>query len=140
MVTLHTSISNHPDDLARVRDMVSQLEHRCNLPAEVVFDVNVVLDEVLSNIFKYAYSDTARHEIGVRLSASDVLIEIAIEDDGDAFDPSGQRTPDLSQPLAERPEGGLGLHFVRNLMDEVRYKREKNRNSLILKKNFNATN
>lgn len=136
MVTLQTTITNAPDDLAQVRDMVSRLERAQPLPAEVVFDINVVLDEVLSNILKYAYADGNRHHISVKLAASAAAIDINIVDDGVPFDPLTQPAPDLSLPLAERPIGGLGLHFVRNLVDEVRYERKNSRNHLFLKKNL----
>lgn len=134
MLTLQTTIKNRLDDLAGVRALVCELERTQGLPRTVVFDINVVLDEVLSNIFKYAYADSAKHDIHVTLTADNAVIEIAIDDDGNAFNPSLQPEPDLSLPLSQRPEGGLGVHFVRKLMDEVRYKRENERNYLILKK------
>jgi anti-sigma regulatory factor (Ser/Thr protein kinase) len=134
MATLQTTIRNKIGDLESVRDLVSRFERCCGLPAEIVFDINVVLDELLSNIINYGYADDAPHEICIRLSASDAMIEIAIEDDGKPFDPLAAPEPDLTLPLAQRPIGGLGLHFVRQLMDEVTYKRENNHNYLFLHK------
>ena len=136
MVTLQKTIGNKLGDLEFVRNLVFALERACALTPEMVFDINVVLDELLSNIIKYGYSDDAAHEIRVKLSATDTAVEIVIEDDGKAFDPFAVSEPDLSLPLAERPVGGLGVHFVRKLMDEVQYKRENNRNLLFLKKNI----
>ena len=138
MVTLQKTIRNRIGDLVGVRDTVSTLERASNLPAEMVFDINVVLDELLSNIIHYGYSDDALHEIRITLSANDTMVEIGIEDDGKAFDPLAAPEPDLSLPLAERPIGGLGLHFVRRLMDDVQYKRENNHNYMFLKKNFKS--
>jgi len=138
MVTFQTTVDSKSGDLGGVRDMVSALDRACGLPAEVVFDINVVLDELISNIIKYGYSDDAAHEIHVKLSASDTAVEIGIEDDGKAFDPFALPEPDLSLPLAERPVGGLGVHFVRKLMNDVKYKHENNRNYMFLKKNFNS--
>jgi anti-sigma regulatory factor (Ser/Thr protein kinase) len=134
MVTLQTTVNSKVGDLQRVRDMVSTLERERALPPAMVFDLYVVLDEVISNILKYGYADDAAHEIHVKLSANDVAVEIAIEDDGREFDPFVVTTPDLRLPLAERPLGGLGLHFVHNLMDDVKYVRENNRNTMVLKK------
>ena len=136
MVTLQTTIRNKIGDLDGVRDRVSALERACNLPVALVFDINVVLDELLSNIIHYGYSDDAMHEIHITLSATDAAVEIGIEDDGRAFDPLATPEPDLALPLAQRPIGGLGLHFVRKLMDDVRYKRENNHNYMFLKKNL----
>lgn len=134
MVTLQTTISSKAGDLTAVRDMVAVLERERDLPPALVFDLYVVLDEVISNVLKYAYADDAAHEIRITLSATDKAVQIAIEDDGRAYDPLAIATPDLSLPLAERPLGGLGLHFVRHLIDEVTYKRESDRNYLILNK------
>ncbi len=134
MTTLHTTVDSKSGDLKRVRDMVSALERAHALSAEVVFDLNVVLDELISNIIKYAYTDDAPHEIRVSLSAAGGVVEVGIEDDGKAFDPFAAPEPDLTLPLSERPIGGLGVHFVRKLMNEIKYKREDGRNILFLKK------
>jgi len=121
-----------------VRDMVGALERARDLPEDVVFALNVVLDELISNIVKYGYTDDAAHDIHVKLSATDSLVEIGIEDDGKAFDPFAAPEPDLSLPLEQRPVGGLGLHFVRKLMDDIKYKRENNRNYMFLNKKFKS--
>ena len=136
MVTFQTTVDSKSGDLEGVRGMVSALERSRSLTPEVVFDINVVLDELISNIIKYGYSDDGAHEICVKLSATDTAVEIGIEDDGRAFDPFASPEPDLSLPLAERPVGGLGLHFVRKLMDDIEYKRENNHNYMFLKKNL----
>lgn len=136
MVTLQKTIRNKLGDLERVRDLVSALERARNLPAALVFDLNVVFDELLSNIINYGYAGDESHEIRITLSATATAIEIRIEDDGKAFDPFALPEPDLTLPLAQRPVGGLGMHFVRKLMDEVRYTRENNINYLFLKKNL----
>lgn len=115
---------------------MSALEDAHGLPAEVVFDIRVVLDELISNIVKYGYSDSSVHDIHVTLSADETAVRINIEDDGKAFDPFTLPGPDLSLPLEQRPVGGLGLHFVRKLMDTVEYKRDKNHNYMFLKKNY----
>lgn len=137
MFTLQTTLSSKAGDLQDVRDMVSALERERNLPPALVFDLYVVLDEVLSNILKYGYDDDAAHQIRVKLSASDAVVAIAIVDDGREYDPFASPAPDPALRLAERPLGGLGLHFVRSLMDEVKYRRENNRNHLFLNKKIN---
>lgn len=134
MVTLKKTIQNRIGELDGVRDLVSALEQACALPEKIVFDLNVVLDELLSNIIKYGYADSAVHEIHLTLSASDTAVEIGIEDDGKSFNPLTLPEPDLNLSIAERPIGGLGIHFVRKLMDKVAYHRGNDRNYLFLKK------
>ena len=108
MLMLQTTNNASAADLQRARDMVAVLERERHLPAALVFDLYVVLDEMLSNIFKYGYADDAAHDIRVRLRASDAAVEIAIEDDGRAYDPfakRGQRAPHASGHAPQRLRG-----------------------------------
>ncbi len=136
MATLQTTIRGKVGNLEAVHDLVSALQRAHDLPPELVFDINVVLDELLSNIIKYGCAGEAEPEIHVRLSATPAAVEIGIEDDGKAFDPLAAPAPDLTLPLSERPIGGLGLYFVRQLMDEVKYQRKNDHNHMFLKKNL----
>ena len=99
-------------------------EERCS-------DLELALEESLVNICTYAYPDEAGT---VRISSRpehDRLI-VGIEDKGIAFSPVKAAAPDLSADLPDRKIGGLGVHLVRSLMDEVRYRREADRNLLEL--------
>ncbi|HSM98714.1 MAG TPA: ATP-binding protein [Gallionella sp.] len=137
MTAVEAIIASAPDDLARARQLVADLAAAENLPAEAVFDLNVILDEVLSNITKYGYDDNRRHEIRLRMAVADGVLEVEIEDDARPFNPLTLPAPDLSLPLAERPVGGLGWHFVRSLVNEAEYARVANHNRLILRKSLN---
>lgn len=136
MTTVEITIRNRLDDVARVRDLVATLATTHKLPTNVVFDMNVALDEVLSNIVKYGYPDDTIHEIRVALTVSHDTLVAEIDDDGRPFDLTTVPAPDPGVPLAERKIGGLGIHFVRKLMSEVTYSRVAGRNRLILKKPF----
>ncbi|HZT51308.1 MAG TPA: ATP-binding protein [Stellaceae bacterium] len=85
----------------------------------------VALEELVSNLVKYGYDDPGpRGTVAVTLRLADRRLKLEIVDDGRPFDPFAQAPPDLDAPLEERPVGGLGLHLVRRLMDEARYRRE----------------
>lgn len=131
---LETTIVNRPSEVARVAILIDRLGAEHHLAPEVLADMQVALDEVLTNIISYAYSDKAEHEICIRFQVSDDMLEAVIEDDGVPFDPLTSPAPDLRAPLHERLVGGIGLHFVRNLMSEVTYDRIGDRNRLVLKK------
>jgi len=62
-----------------------------------------------------------------------------VEDDGKPFDPLQAPPPDLSLPLERRPIGGLGIHLIRNLMDEVSYARVGGRNVLKMVKHLSSS-
>ena len=136
MRTVETTIANRRDDLVRVTKIVEDLAATYHLARDVVADVNVALDEVLTNILAYGYDDDEIHEIRIRFSLDEEVIEVEVVDDGRPFDPTALPRPDLNAPLRDRPLGGLGMHFVRNLMSEVSYARAGDYNRLLLKKSL----
>ena len=133
MSTVETSILNKIRDLARMPEVVAQLAEEQGLSEDVVFGMNVALDEMLSNIIKYGYTDDAIHEIRIRLSVADRMLIAEIEDDGQPFDPCAAAPVDVDAPMEERKVGGLGIHIVRQLMAEVGYARVDGRNRLVMK-------
>jgi serine/threonine-protein kinase RsbW len=134
MKTVDTTIVNRRSELARVASLVDELAAANDLERAVLADIQVALDEVLSNIIDHGFADEQVHEIRVRLRLDHGVLEATIEDDGKPFDLRAHPTPDLNAPLRRRRVGGLGIHFVRNLMTEVRYGRVKGRNRLVLRK------
>ena len=134
MSTAETTIVNRLDELARVTGLVDQLAVAHRLSPDVVADMNVALDEILSNIITHAYADDGVHEIRIRLTVYDDVLVAEVEDDGRPFDPVKASPPKPGASLRERSIGGLGIHFVKNLMTEVTYSRTRDRNHLLLKK------
>jgi anti-sigma regulatory factor (Ser/Thr protein kinase) len=95
-------------------------------------EVELAMEEILVNIFHYAYPD---REGEVELSClpdggGQVLVEVA--DQGVPFDPLSRRDPDLQTGIEERNIGGLGVFFLKRLIPAVRYRREGERNILTL--------
>lgn len=133
---LETTIVNRPSEVARVANLIDKFGAEHHLAREVLADIQVALDEVLTNIISYAYNDNAEHEIRIRFQVSGDLLEAVIEDDGVPFDPLTSPAPELRAPLHKRRVGGVGLHFVRNLMSEVIYDRVGDRNRLVLRKHL----
>jgi len=134
------TLRNDLAELEGVSDEVEAFGQTHQVPARAVFDVNLCLDEVLTNIISYAYDDGAAHEIIVRLSVNEGSpatqssreLRIEIEDDGRAFNPLAVEQPELSGPAEERPIGGLGLRLVRKLMTGLEYRRSDGKNVLLM--------
>ena len=127
------------NDLAAMAGLAEAVErfgaaHR--LPPHILNALQVAVDEVVTNAITHGYAPGARGEIAVRLRRRPDAILLEIEDDGVPFDPLQAPPPNLGLPAEERPIGGLGIHFVRNLMDKVSYARRNGRNLLKLEKNF----
>lgn len=94
--------------------------------------MNLALDEVLSNIVKYAYNAGRHGSIDVELGYAHGRLTAIVEDTGIPFDPLKFRRPDNVGPLSERKQGGLGILFVKRLVDSVLYDRTGGRNKLTL--------
>ncbi len=98
-----------------------------------IYAANLVLEEMATNIVKYGYDDLARHKIQAVLRVDGDLATIVLEDDGHAFNPLAAPPPDIGQPLAKRPIGGLGIHLARRMADSMQYRRDNGRNILTIK-------
>lgn len=99
--------------------------------------LNMVLDDLLNNVVQYAFpNDSTEHTIEVEGEVRDECVVLTIKDDGIPFNPLTVATPDLSRLLHEREIGGLGIHLVRSMFDEVTYHRNVGRNVLTVKKKF----
>jgi anti-sigma regulatory factor (Ser/Thr protein kinase) len=102
----------------------------------VAGEIRLMAEEALTNVMKYGYETSERPsilaEVHVALEARDVVLEI--RDGGTAFDPLSQPSPDLDVLPETRNEGGLGIHLLRSLADDVLYRREGDANVLSLKK------
>lgn len=129
-------ITSERGELARVREGVDRFAAAHGVPSTVLADLQVSLDEVLSNIIAYGCADAATHEIVIHLRIADGALHAVIEDDGAPFDPLAVPLADVETDLSKRAVGGLGIRFIRALNDEVRYERAGNRNRLSLRRNL----
>ncbi len=107
-------------DLARVIDFIELSCARAGVTPAASFDLQLATEEACANVIQHAYNGTGgQFEVHFDTRDRDVLIRI--HDYGRAFDPNSITQPDLASPLEERPLGGLGLHLIKNLMDEIRF-------------------
>lgn len=133
---LTLKIRNDVSEIASLRDKVGNFCKNGNMSAKTVNNVKLAIDEILTNVISYAFKDCAAHEITVRAGLDSSFLHIEIEDDGWQFNPLNLPEPDIESPLEERQIGGLGVYLVRRIMDGVEYRRENEKNILIMKKNI----
>jgi serine/threonine-protein kinase RsbW len=134
MVRIEARIVNRWDEMPAIARMVEAFGAEHRVPPAIVNDLNVALDEALNNIISYGYEPGERSDIMVRLTCAAEEIVVEIVDAGRRFDPLQAPAPDLSGSLRERKVGGLGIHFIKNLVDEVTYDRIAGYNRLRLRK------
>ena len=132
---LSLRIATRLDELPRLDAAVEDFAQEQAWPPDLVFQVKLVLEELGVNIVNHGHDDGARHEIEIEIASAADALTIEIADDGRPFDPLTEAPePDLESAIEDRPIGGLGVHLVRTMMDEARYRREEGKNRLTLVK------
>jgi serine/threonine-protein kinase RsbW len=131
------TIENQIGEIPVLAEKIEELAEHWDFPEQLTMSINLVVEEALSNIIFYAFSDNKAHKIRISFSLRNDLLKIMITDDGVAFDPTLRKQPDISLPALERPIGGLGIFLISKIMDTVLYERKNNRNTLILEKEIN---
>lgn len=124
-----------PDALSSARTFLETHD----VPEEVVAAFELSLDEILTNQINYGFRDGAAHEILIELRVDGDCVRLEIRDDGVPFDPLSVAAPNLEAGIEERQLGGLGMHFVRTLVDEASYRRDGGWNVLALGKYIDQT-
>ncbi len=133
---LEIKLNNKVSELERFNHTLTEFGQHHGLAPRLVHDLNLALEEILTNIISYGYPDNREHEIKVRLSVQPGEVKAEVEDDGQPFNPLEASEPDTAQSLQERKIGGLGIHLVRKLMDGLEYQRQEGKNRLLMKKNL----
>lgn len=132
-------IKNDIRQLADIERFVREAAGLFGLSEPLVGNLNLVLEEAVSNIIFYAYEgEEKEEEIDLSLRYEKPYLVIRLSDNGRPFDPTARQDPDISLAAAERPIGGLGIFLIKKMMDEVSYHRAEDKNVLILKKKITS--
>jgi anti-anti-sigma factor len=114
-------IKSRPENLSRVAEFISQVAQELNLSDKEAFAISMAVDEACTNIMEYAYAGNPEGQIHITCEQAGDDCCVAIRDQGEPFDPASVPEPNLEAPLEEREAGGLGIFFMRQLMDEVQF-------------------
>ncbi|HZP79080.1 MAG TPA: ATP-binding protein [Pseudolabrys sp.] len=132
--TTHLIIRNDVTELPALTSAMERVAAEHGMPEKSLFQLQVALDEVVSNVIKYAWPEGGTHEIEIHIAARHDGVEVEIIDDGRMFDPHDAPQRDKPQ-AAQRPRpGGLGLQMTKQLVDRIGYTRLGNRNHTTLTK------
>lgn len=128
-------IENRIEELNKLAASIENISEKWGLSASNAMNLNLVLEEAVSNTIFYGFNDKEKHEIEIEFTLlENKNLIIIIEDDGLAFDPTKTKMPDTELQLEDRPIGGLGIFLISNIMDNVSYERNNERNILTLEK------
>lgn len=129
-----TTIGADPGEVAGVAAAFTGFAEAHHLPAAIRRATLVALDELLHNTIAYGFAERGRGEIAVDVELLADRLIVTLTDDGPPFDPLTLAAPDTALPAEERQVGGLGIHLVRQLMDDVGYQRRGDHNIVTLAK------
>lgn len=117
------------ESLTQFRDFVLR-KLAAGKVAEACFPkVELILEEVLTNVFYYAYEDgQGEAELACELQGD--MLRLYVADHGSPFNPLDRPPPNLNDDIESRTVGGLGIYFVREMVDDIAYERRDGRNTL----------
>ncbi len=104
------------------------------LPPKCLFEINLGIDELFTNIISYGFEDKLEHQIKFSLAKFEKTLVVKVEDDGIPFNPLNVKGHEISQDLNSINIGGLGIHLIKKMMDDIVYQRFEGKNKIILKK------
>ncbi len=134
---MQIQLGNHLNELAVVMAALEDFCDGAGVDMGAAQAAQLALDELLSNIIAYAYLDSEEHQITVDLAITGRVLQIKVTDNGIPFNPFEQAEPELESSIEEREIGGLGIHLVRNMMDDYSYARLNECNVVTLGKRLN---
>jgi anti-sigma regulatory factor (Ser/Thr protein kinase) len=128
------TVKNRIEDLLRVNSVFESFATQHEIGGRLRYHLLVSIEEILTNIIKYGFDEEGVHPIHITFRHINENVEMEFEDRGREFNPLEISEPDLDTPIENRQLGGLGIHLVKKMMDEAKYRREGDRNILMLRK------
>jgi anti-sigma regulatory factor (Ser/Thr protein kinase) len=127
-------LKNDITEIQQLKDRMIEYGKAHHISTEIIHDIKLVLEEVVSNIIYYGYEDAQEHQIEIDVVLNQSLLVLTITDDAKPFNPLDAPEPNLDIPFEDRQIGGAGIYLMRTLMDTVKYRREQGKNVLVLSK------
>ena len=127
-------IKNQVEELEHVARFIEEIAEELGLDMELQMNLNLVMEEMVSNIIFYAYPKKADAIIELMAESDGKELTFVLSDQGREFDPTMKEDADMDINPAERDLGGMGIFIVKNIMNEVTYQRLEGKNLLTMKK------
>ncbi len=126
-------LPNRIEEIRTLEAALLEFAEQHELPPDALFQIQLSLEELFTNVVSYAHDDDAEHQVEIVLACEGDTVTVEIVDDGFPFNPL-QEAPqmDADSPLEERGIGGAGVALAKEMMDELRYRRDGERNRLTM--------
>jgi len=129
-------VLNKLEELHKIVETMEEISKDWNISSKANMEINLVLEELFTNIVFYAFPDNREHQIDLTFSLFESgILQITLVDDGRYFDlMEAAEEVKIDAALEERKVGGLGIHFVKQMVDEMNYERKAGKNIVTLTK------
>ena len=127
-------LANDISEITRLYEFIEEMGNDFSLSPDIVFNLNLVLEEAVVNVINYAYPKEEHQYIYLSATMKDGSIVLVLTDTGKEFDPTAAPEADITLSADERQIGGLGIFLIRQIMNEVKYERIEGKNVLTLEK------
>ena len=128
------TLRNELDQMSRLSAFVDRLSELACLDEQTRSQIDLALDELVANVVSYAYPESQPGKVRIEARLRGRMLTLVLTDRGRPFDPTAVEEPDITLDVEDRPIGGLGIFLVRQVMDDVQYRRRDDKNVLTLRK------
>lgn len=128
------TFKNEEQELNRVAEFMETVCDELQLDMHVAMKLQVAMEEMVTNVIFYAYPEGTSADITLSAESDGRELTFVLSDTGKPFDPTTKENADLDVNPMDREQGGMGILIVKNIMNEVSYKRLGDMNQLTMKK------
>ena len=129
-------MTNDIGQISLLAGFMDRVAEKNNLDPGLAMKLNLAIEEAVTNVIMYAYPEGTEGKVELETATDGKCLKFTLSDSGKAFDPTAAPEADISASVEDRKIGGLGIHLVRTIMDEISYERSRGKNVLIMKKNI----
>jgi anti-sigma regulatory factor (Ser/Thr protein kinase) len=128
-------LDDQADPVARLVEAMEEFLMAQAVPMKTIYSANIWVEELLVNIINHGYAGAPAPDVEVDVEVAAGRLVIEVSDGAAPFDPTTDAVePDTDAELDDRPIGGLGIHLIKKLTDEMSYRRDGGRNHVRLVK------
>jgi anti-sigma regulatory factor (Ser/Thr protein kinase) len=122
-------VSSRISEFEFINETIEAIQHDWGISDDVIFSVNLALDEIVSNIINHGYKYDEDFEITIRFSRDQNSLRLQVKDYAPPFNPLEVPEPDdLNKDVEDRKIGGLGIHLAKKFTDNIAYRRYNEKN------------